>query len=112
MKASPFIDDSTAEETFTSKVSEILSGRGDILSALAPYQDPDSQLIGPFMREVRGKSTEDRREQYLKSRLLDQKTWYTKKASDNSLIESRWFYATTGLQFFAIVLAIIQFAFS
>ena len=80
------------------------------LSTLAPYQDSEAKLISDFMRDVRGKSTEERKNQYIKSRLLDQKTWYTKKASDNSVAETRWFYGTTGLQFLAIVLAIIQAA--
>ena len=108
MKATPFEEDSPFEETFRSKINEIRNHRQFVLSTLAPYQDSESELISRFMRNVRGKSTEERKNQYLKARLLDQKTWYTKKASDNSVAENHWFYWTTGLQIFAIVLAVIQ----
>lgn len=110
MKAAPFEEDSLSEETFISKISEIKNSKQSALSTLAPYQDPEAKLISNFMRDVRGKSTEERKNQYIKSRLLDQKTWYTKKASDNSVAETRWFYGTTALQFLAIVLAVIQAA--
>ena len=108
MKAAPFEEDNLLEEIFRSKTNEIQKHRQSVLSTLAPYQDSKAKLISDFMRNVRGKSTEERKNQYIKSRLLDQKTWYTKKASDNSVAEIRWFYGTTGLQFLAIVLAVIQ----
>lgn len=110
MSATPFEEDNSSEEIFRSKINEIQKHRQSVLSTLAPYQDSEAKLISDFMRNVRGKSTEERKNQYIKSRLLDQKTWYTKKSSDNSVAETRWFYGTTGLQFLAIVLAVIQAA--
>lgn len=110
MKATPFEEDSPPEEIFRSKINEIQKHRQSVLSTLAPYQDSEATLISHFMRNVRGKSTEDRKNQYLKFRLLDQKTWYTKKASDNSGAETYCFKLTIGLQFLAVVLAIIQVA--
>ena len=108
MKASPFEEDSTSEKTFRAKISEIQSRRQFILGTLAPYQDSEAKLISSFMKDMRRESTEDRKNKYLRSRLLDQKTWYTKKANYNLKTESHWFYATIGLQFLAVVLAILQ----
>ena len=108
MKSSPFEEDSTAEETFASKVSEIRRGRTSILSILAQYQNPDAPLITDFMKDIRQKSTDDRKIKYLNSRLLDQKNWYWQKSYSNSTIESRLFYITIVLQFLAIIIAIIQ----
>ena len=110
MKATPFEEDSLCEKIFISKISEINSHKQSTLRTLMPYQDSEAELISNFMRDVRNKNTEERRNYYLKSRLNDQKTWYTKKASSNTKAEDRWFYATTGMQFLAIVLAVIQAA--
>ena len=108
MKASPFEEDSTAEEAFTSKVSEIRKGRSSILIILGQYQNQNTQLITQFMKEMRQKSIEDRKNKYLSSRLLDQKNWYWKESYSYSTIGSRLFYAIIGLQFCAIIFAIIQ----
>ena len=108
MKASPFEEDSTAEETFISKVSEIRKGRASILRTLVQYQNPDTQLITKVMKEIRQKDIENQKSRYLSSRLLNQKNWYWKKSYSNSIIESRLFYTTMVLQFFAIISAIIQ----
>jgi len=110
MKATPFEEDDLCEKTFISKISEIKNHKQSALRTLTPYQDSEAPFISNFMRNVRSKNTEERRNHYLKSRLSDQKTWYTKKASYNTKLADRWFYATTGLQFLAIVLAIIQAA--
>ena len=108
MKASPFEENSTAEEMFTSKVSEIRKGRSSVLRTIVQYQNPDTQLITKFMKETREKDIEDRKSKYLSSRLLEQKNWYWEKSHSNSTIESRLFYIIMGLQFFAIISAIIQ----
>ena len=112
MKATPFEENNLYEKTFISKIREIKSDKQSVLKTLAPYQDSEVELISNFMRDVRNKNTEERRNYYLKSRLNDQKTWYTKKASSNTKSEDRWFYVTTSMQFLAIVLAVIQVALS
>lgn len=108
MKASPFEDDGTAEEMFTSKVSEIRKGRSSVLRTIVQYQNPDTELITKSMKEMRQKGIEDRKSKYLSSRLLDQKNWYWEKSHSNSTVESRLFYTIMALQFFAIIFAIIQ----
>ena len=107
MKATPFEEDSLCEKTFISKIGEVKSHKQSALRTLAPYQDAEAELISKFMRDVRNENIVERRKRYLKSRLLDQKTWYTKKAGDNLVLETRWFYLTTVMQFLAIVLAVI-----
>lgn len=108
MKASPFEDDSTAEETFRSKVREIQTGKHAIVKTLAQELHSGAQLITSVMKDMREKHMVERKDTYLKARLLDQKVWYQKKARYNSVMESRWFYATTGLQLLAIIFALIQ----
>lgn len=108
MKATPFEENSQSERAFISKINEIKSHKQSVLRTLAPYKDSETELISNFMRNERGKNMEERKNHYFKSRLIDQKTWYTKKASYNTKVENRWFYVTTGMQLFAIVLAVIQ----
>ena len=110
MKASPFEEDTSSDGVFRSKISEIKSHKQSVFSTLALYQSSGAKLITPFMKDIRARSTEERKNQYFQLRLLDQKTWYTKKANDNSGAEIHWFNLTIGLQFLAVVLAIIQAA--
>ena len=111
MKACPFEDDDTAHETFRSTAREIQSRSQPVLYALAPHQVSDAQLISRSMINMRGKSLQERLSKYLESRLLNMKTWYIEKAAYNAVRETRWFYLTTTLQFFAIIGAIIQLGF-
>lgn len=108
MKATPFEEDSLSEEIFISKISEIKRYKQSALTTLVAYQDSEAELISNFMRDMRDKNMEERRKHYLKLRVIDQKIWYTKKASYNTKTKDRWFYVTIGMQFLAIALAIIQ----
>ena len=112
MKATPFEDDSTAEETFISKIREIRDHRHSGLNSLAPHKNLEAKLISDFMKNVRRKSLEDRKEYYLEFRLRDQKTWYSRKADYNSRNKSHWLTITMGLQGLAIISSIMRFILS
>ena len=80
MKATPFEEDNLSGQEFTSKIREIKDHKQVALKILVPYQDPETELISNAMRNIRDMNLEERKNLYLKSRLIDQKTWYTKKA--------------------------------
>ncbi len=110
MKAAPFKEDSTAEQSFIERLQEIRGARPSSPTDLAQSLDANAQPLSKFMNDVRRKSVDERRDLYLKSRLHDQKIWYLNKATFNSRKENYWFWAVVVLQVLAIVLAIIWVA--
>lgn len=108
MKAAPFEDNSAAKGQFISKLKEIRKARSSSLAALAKDLDVDAQSISDFMNDMRTKSLSDRKTFYIKSRLLDQKAWYSKKADYNLRNKSYWSWITIVLQILATSLAIVQ----
>ncbi len=107
MKAAPFKEDSTAEQSFIERLKEIRKARPSSPKDLAHSLDPDVQALSQFMSDMRRKSVDERRDMYLESRLRDQKIWYSNKATFNSRKENCWFWTVVVLQVLAIVLAII-----
>ena len=108
MKAEPFKDDSTSEQSFIERLRQIREARPSSPKDLAQSLDANAQSLSDFMNDMRRKSVDERRNLYLESRLRDQKTWYSNKARFNSKRENRWFWIIVVLQMIAIALAIIQ----
>ncbi|MCY3766264.1 MAG: DUF4231 domain-containing protein [Gemmatimonadetes bacterium] len=108
MKADPFKDDSTSEQSFLEKLRQIRGARPSSPKDLAQNLDANAQSVSGFMNEIRRKSVDERRNLYLESRLRDQKTWYSNKAIFNSRKENRWSWTVVVLQISAIAFAIIQ----
>ena len=107
MKAAPFKEDSTAEQSFIGKLREIRKARPSSPKDLAQSLDANAQALSEFMKDIRRKSVDDRRNLYLKSRLRDQKVWYSNKATFNSRKENCWFWTVVVLQILAVTFAII-----
>ena len=107
MKAVPFKDDNSAKQSFTEQLRRIREARPSSLEDLAQNLDTNAQAISDFMKETRRKSMDERRTLYLKSRLSDQKIWYSNKAKFNSRKENCWFWTVVILQLIAIAFAII-----
>lgn len=107
MKAAPFKEDSTAEQSFIERLKEIRKARPSSPKDLAHSLDPDAQALSKFMSDMRRKSLDERRNVYFESRLLDQKIWYSNKATFNSRKENCWFWTVVILQVLAVILAII-----
>lgn len=107
MKAAPFRDDSIANQSFITQLQRIREARPSSPKDLAQNLDANAQAISGFMSNMRQKSVDERRNQYLEARLRDQKAWYASKAKFNSKKEDCWFYKVVVLQVLAIVLAII-----
>ena len=108
MKAAPFKDDITAEQSFLKNLQKIREARPSNSKHLAQSFEADAQALSNFMKGIRQKSVDQRRDLYLKSRLRDQKIWYLKKAKFNSNKEECWFRAVVILQILAVAFAIIR----
>ena len=107
MKASPFKNDSTANQLFIEQLQKIRESRASNPKDLAQSLDANTQIISGFMSSIRQKSVDERKNMYLKERLRDQRAWYSNKAKFNSRKEDFWFYKVLVLQILAIALAII-----
>ena len=107
MKAAPFKDDSTANQSFITQLQLIREARPSSPKDLAQSLDANAQTISGFMSNIRQKSMDERRNLYLEARLRNQKAWYASKAKFNSRKEGCWFCKVVVLQVLAIVLAII-----
>lgn len=108
MKAVPFKEENLAKQSFIDQLQEIKQARSSSLKDLAQNLDANAQIISDFMKEIRRKSMDERRKLYLKSRLCDQKIWYSNKAKLNSRKENCWFWTVVILQLLAIAFAIIR----
>ena len=108
MQAEPFTDDSTAKCLFVAKLKEIREAIPSSSTDLARSLDPAATPISDWIKKVRGGSLDERKAFYLKSRLHDQKAWYSKKAKFNAKQKIHWFRITLALQVLAVVFAIIQ----
>ena len=107
MKAVPFNDDSTARQSFIIQLQRIRKARSSNPENLAQNFDVDAQTISDFMKEIRQKSLNERRNLYFMSRLRDQKIWYSNKAKFNLRKENCWFWKVLILQLLAVAFAII-----
>ncbi len=107
MKATPFKDDSMAKKSFIEQLRRIRAARPSSPKDLAKSLDANALTISDFMNDMRLKSLNERQNQYLESRLRDQKTWYSKKAKLNARKGDCWFYTVVALQILAIVFAFI-----
>lgn len=110
MCAPPFQDNKSLEGGFIAVLKEIREARPDCPKRLAGVASASAGPITEFMRQVRDLPFEDRKTFYIESRLRDQKTWYTNKATLNARRAARWFSVTAILQLVAVGVAIIQAA--
>jgi len=108
MVAPPFENDDAVDQRFVVELQEIRKARQDCHEHLARMVAADVPAITDFMREMRMSTFEERKQFYVKQRLGDQKSWYSRKARMNARSGERWFWATVFLQIVAIAVAIIQ----
>jgi len=108
MIAPPFQNNDAIDKRFVSELQEIRNARQECQQYLANVVAASNPAITAFMRKVRGSAFDDRKLFYIKQRLLDQKSWYSRKADLNACRGDRWFWGTAGLQGTAVVMAIIQ----
>lgn len=112
MKAEPFESDSTAESSFVEKIRQIRTASQSSSENLAASFSTTAPPISDFMRDARLKSVGEKLDLYIKSRLCDQKTWYSEKANFNSKKEICWRCVVLILQILAIGFAFYRVGFS
>ena len=102
MEAPPFDTTPNLETKFLATLDAIQLDR---LGAASP--EPGGQITD-FMREIRRHPLEERKDVYLRERLVDQETWYAKKSVWNRQLAARWSTFTLATQALAVVLALLR----
>ncbi len=109
MKADPYSGDSdyqTLKNKFVDDVLQSLNSQPEAKLEIGSRLVERTQIT-PLMEEVRKKSVEERKRFYVDERIRDQKTWYSKKASQNSKSESRWFFFSFTMQALSAMVAFV-----
>jgi hypothetical protein len=108
MKADPYgeSDDLRAvDRQFLNDLRSMLE-KGESYPEIAEIKVGTGDQITPQMREVRSLAVENRLEVYKKSRIDDQRSWYSSKASTNRKLKRRIFGVVLMAQFTAFGFAI------
>lgn len=113
MKVVPYdnVSDSEAEYNFIRRLHEILHRQPSIVMKLTSALQNGEQ-ISDFMKQIRNKSREERRDFYTQNRIHEQNVWYASKASWNQNKESFWLFISWVMPFAAIIIAIIFIVFT
>lgn len=92
MRVQPFDqDDQAAEAEFLTVLRRLLDAQRDLRPA--PGGVPaDAQEVTPGVRRIRGLALAERKECYLRQRVIDQINWYAAKAEQNRQAATRWFW--------------------
>jgi hypothetical protein len=107
--AEPFvssIESKKIDEMFISNLNGIISEKKHLLGEITEETNSQPQ-ISQIMRDIRNKSIDERKIFYVNQRVLDQRKWYSKKASVNKKSEDRWFYGVMVFQLLAGISAFI-----
>lgn len=102
VRGEPFRDEGMSEREMLLQVVGTLEDirlqfRGLDLAAI------NAKSVSPWMQEQRLSPWDERKALYLHERLLDQKTWYTKKATYNKRRSGQWRAALVVLEFLGVV---------
>ncbi len=92
-------------EQFRSHVQEI---KDDFERRITKKTGDAEVLPTDAMEALREAGLERKKHVYLKSRLQDQKDWYTKKAKGCAKLERRWFHVIVGAQALAMIIAVVM----
>lgn len=89
VRGEPFLDTEIPESTMVRRVMESLDGVRKQFGGLelAPI---DAKAVSPWMQKQRQAPWTERREVYLRERLLNQKGWYARKARYNRRRSNQW----------------------
>jgi hypothetical protein len=96
------LDQVEVTKRFIDDVSDILKEKGPVI--LINSSDATFPQISPLMLELRNASVEERLAAYVSCRVLDQKTWYKKKAKLSSRYESYAFLAMQASQLISLLI--------
>jgi archaellum biogenesis protein FlaJ (TadC family) len=112
MRAEPFPDSEKVQiprSNFRSYLKGILDANSHIGDRLAEAGS-DGDEVTSAMDTVRRQNLDERKAEYIRARVNEQKTWYRKKAADNRRAFKRWLVACLVVYAFAIVSVLIRIA--
>lgn len=107
MRVQPFDqDDPAAEAAFITLLRRLLDTQKDLRPA--PGGVPvDAQQVTPGVRRIRGLPLAERKECYLRQRVVDQINWYAAKSEQNRQVATRWFWFDIVARGAALAFAIV-----
>lgn len=108
-RAEPFdTEDKTAKNNFKQSLKMIFDQNHDICSKLTDYADKEQ--FTDLMEKTRQLPLENRKENYCKNRIKNQRNWYAKKASFNKKMGNIFFWWLIIINFVGVVLAVLKIA--
>jgi len=102
------IEESLVDKEFIQELDEIRKMRPGIERHLSDHGNSVTSAMSERMRKIRLLSLDERKDFYLRERLLDQKQWYENKARIHRSSAARWFWTVVVLQILALTVAIVQ----
>ena len=112
MRAEPFVDASTVHvprAEFRNFLSEILRANRHIGTGIASELAAEQQIT-LRMEEIRSSDLHARKKMYREQRVVDQRIWYAKKASDNKKSSKVWAGATVFVYIVATFTVLLRIA--
>ncbi len=113
MQVAPFgheHDVGAADGRFVETLAEIRQARPGVERHLANLPSPGTEITD-FMRDTRLLGFHQKKELYLRERVLDQISWYERKAVANRSASNRWLTCIIGIQVAALTLSLAHIAF-
>lgn len=108
-RAEPFqTSDADARTLFLQRIKTVLDQNKEVVKELTKFLG--EAQITPLMDQIRTSTTEERTKIYVKDRIEDQLSWYAKKAEENQVRSSAFFWALVGTNFVAVVFAVTKVA--
>jgi hypothetical protein len=94
---------------FVTDLRKILENNRDVCQHFPKVQGSADQ-ISVSMESIKKSSLSERTKFYNAYRIDEQRDWYTRKASENKRLSSRWFFSMWVFQFIALASALVRIA--
>ncbi len=108
MKARPFAgDEAEARSELRARIGGLIKSNEHIIEKLHNVPADRAQTTRE-MEFVRAMTWQNRRDYYVRNRIIDQRTWYTRKAAHNDTLSWRWQVASVVVYVLAVAMAIAR----
>lgn len=108
MMRADILDNDVAKNNFGKLLNTLLSTNDVLKAKLAKLGINTWNEITQDMRQIRAKLVDERTRIYLNDRIMDQKSWYEKKAKENEKKQKIWFALLIIFQSLAILFVLIR----
>jgi SMODS and SLOG-associating 2TM effector domain 3/SMODS and SLOG-associating 2TM effector domain 1 len=110
-RAEPFhVDDAVAHSEFRNKLKTLVDQNKDVAQKLTAHLD--EAQISQVMQQLRSQDLATRRNSYLQKRIVNQLSWYSKKAKWNDDASKIFFGLLISTNIVAVVLSLLRVKFS